>query len=202
METRRLRIVDAAMTLFSERGFDNVSTAEVAAAAGVTEKTVFNHFGRKEDIVFYRSDSMIQVMEQTIRDRHQHPGVPIIELLRELTHRQIDLRDNISDELRKFTAITAASPTLERRRLLALNSDAELVRDALLEEKPELGAGGLATALGYILASIHWATLTELGNAVTRGVSIDAACATAHAAVDRGYEILRSGFGSSTIEDL
>jgi AcrR family transcriptional regulator len=50
-ETKKLRtrreISDRAMQLFALRGFDRVTVAEVAAAAGVSEKTVFNYFPTK-----------------------------------------------------------------------------------------------------------------------------------------------------------
>jgi AcrR family transcriptional regulator len=48
-QTRRL-IADTARRLFAERGFDAVTVAEVARAADVAEKTVFNYFARKEDL--------------------------------------------------------------------------------------------------------------------------------------------------------
>jgi AcrR family transcriptional regulator len=47
----RARISDTAMRLFLERGFDQVTVAEVAAAADVSEKTVFNYFATKEELV-------------------------------------------------------------------------------------------------------------------------------------------------------
>ncbi|MCP9970163.1 TetR/AcrR family transcriptional regulator [Actinomadura madurae] len=50
-ETRE-RIAAAAMELFAEHGFHAVPVSEVARAAGVTEKTVFNHFATKEDLVY------------------------------------------------------------------------------------------------------------------------------------------------------
>src|SRR5436305_1921691 len=49
--TRR-EIAGSAMQLFAQRGFDHVTVAEVAAAAGVSEKTVFNYFPTKEDLFF------------------------------------------------------------------------------------------------------------------------------------------------------
>jgi AcrR family transcriptional regulator len=57
-ERKKLRtheaIVAAAMKLFTERGFDSVTVAEVARAADVSEKTVFNYFPTKEDLVVHR----------------------------------------------------------------------------------------------------------------------------------------------------
>ena len=40
----------AARTLFMKKGFDAVTVAEIAEAADVSEKTVFNHFATKEDL--------------------------------------------------------------------------------------------------------------------------------------------------------
>ena len=42
--------------LFLERGYDTVTVAEVARAAGVSSVTVFNHFPRKEDLFLDRTD--------------------------------------------------------------------------------------------------------------------------------------------------
>ena len=46
-ETKR-RLVDAALGLFAERGFEGATTAQIAALAGVAEKTLFANFGSKE----------------------------------------------------------------------------------------------------------------------------------------------------------
>ncbi|WP_422935646.1 TetR/AcrR family transcriptional regulator [Sinomonas sp. P47F7] len=51
LETRQ-RIVDAALNLFDERGFERVPVAEIARAANVSEATVFNYFPSKEDLVY------------------------------------------------------------------------------------------------------------------------------------------------------
>ncbi|MGW1429309.1 TetR family transcriptional regulator [Streptomyces sp. NPDC002431] len=47
-------VSDAAIALFLERGFDQVSVAEVAAAAGISKPTLFRYFPAKEDLALHR----------------------------------------------------------------------------------------------------------------------------------------------------
>ncbi|MFF9174178.1 TetR/AcrR family transcriptional regulator [Streptomyces sp. NPDC014793] len=47
-------VSDTAVRLFLERGFDAVSVAEVAAAAGISKPTLFRYFPAKEDLVLHR----------------------------------------------------------------------------------------------------------------------------------------------------
>jgi AcrR family transcriptional regulator len=49
-DATRARIVEAAMELFLERWFDDVTLRDVAAAAGVALQTVVNHFGTKDGL--------------------------------------------------------------------------------------------------------------------------------------------------------
>jgi TetR/AcrR family transcriptional regulator len=44
-------IIDATVTLMSERGIEGTTTAEIARHAGVTEKTLFRYFPSKNDLV-------------------------------------------------------------------------------------------------------------------------------------------------------
>jgi AcrR family transcriptional regulator len=48
----RDRIVTAAYELFAAKGFESVTVNELAASAGVSVQTLFNHFGSKEEIFF------------------------------------------------------------------------------------------------------------------------------------------------------
>ncbi len=49
-DERREQICRIAMSLFSERGFSGTTTKEIAAAAGVSEATVFKHFSNKDEL--------------------------------------------------------------------------------------------------------------------------------------------------------
>jgi AcrR family transcriptional regulator len=67
-QTRQL-LADTARRLFTERGFENVSVAEIARAADVSAPTVFNYFPSKEDLVFSGLESFEHELLQAISDR-------------------------------------------------------------------------------------------------------------------------------------
>jgi AcrR family transcriptional regulator len=50
-EARR-RLQEAALDLYAQRGYDATTTAEIAARAGVTERTYFRHFADKREVLF------------------------------------------------------------------------------------------------------------------------------------------------------
>ncbi|MDE3177201.1 MAG: helix-turn-helix transcriptional regulator, partial [Pseudomonadota bacterium] len=51
-EDSRRRLQKAAFDLFEERGYDQTTAAEIAARAGVTERTFFRHFPDKKEVLF------------------------------------------------------------------------------------------------------------------------------------------------------
>jgi AcrR family transcriptional regulator len=67
-KTRQL-IADTARRLFAEQGFDQVTVAEIARAAEVSEPTVFNYFPTKEDLVYQRMEAFQEEMLAAIRNR-------------------------------------------------------------------------------------------------------------------------------------
>ena len=63
----REAIAAAAFDLFTERGFDGVTVAEVARRADVSEATVFNHFPTKEDLIYARLEAFETALLEAIR---------------------------------------------------------------------------------------------------------------------------------------
>jgi AcrR family transcriptional regulator len=51
-ERQRRRILDAAETLFDERGIDRVTMAEITLASGLRASTMYQYFSNKDDIVW------------------------------------------------------------------------------------------------------------------------------------------------------
>jgi TetR/AcrR family transcriptional regulator, fatty acid metabolism regulator protein len=51
-KTRKDRIMDAALRIFAEKGFQNTTITEISKAASVSEATIYEYFGTKEDLLF------------------------------------------------------------------------------------------------------------------------------------------------------
>jgi AcrR family transcriptional regulator len=63
----RRRLQDAALELYGERGFAEVTAAEVAAHAGLTERTFFRHFADKKEILFGDETRLAETIADAVR---------------------------------------------------------------------------------------------------------------------------------------
>jgi AcrR family transcriptional regulator len=78
-QTREL-VRGTARRMFAERGYENVTIADIAAAADVAVQTVFNHFATKEELFFDGRTPWVTGMAAAVRDRD--PSVPPLTALR------------------------------------------------------------------------------------------------------------------------
>ncbi|MCX7828073.1 MAG: TetR/AcrR family transcriptional regulator [Thermanaerothrix sp.] len=72
MNQTKERILSAALKLFAQRGYDAVSTADIASSVGLTKGALYKHFKNKEDIL----NSVVARMEELDRERARDKGVP------------------------------------------------------------------------------------------------------------------------------
>ena len=115
-QTRR-HIAETARRLFSERGFEHVTIAEVAEAADVAVQTVFNYFPTKEDLVYWRLSSFEDDLLTAVRERG--PGHSAIEAFQGFLFAQPGLLGKhdpeAREELTSFTRMIVDSPALRAR---------------------------------------------------------------------------------------
>ena len=68
----RGRLEQAAFELFTERGFEQTTVAEIAERAGLTERTFFRYFADKREVLFAGADAL---QELFVSRRRRRPGV-------------------------------------------------------------------------------------------------------------------------------
>lgn len=130
----RQTISDAATRLFWERGFDQVTVDEIAAAAEVGRMTVFNYFPRKEDMFFDRDKEGRELLREALRQRD--PSVSPIETLRLLAYRLVAERApyvEFSAESQNFIKTIEGSETLKARARAIRDELAQVIALALSE---------------------------------------------------------------------
>jgi AcrR family transcriptional regulator len=115
-QTRQL-LSDTARRLFGERGFEQVSIAEIAREADVSEQTVFNYFPSKEDLVYSGLEVFEGQLLAAIRERPA--GQSVIAAFAEFVLEPRGLfaadDDETTRELVALTRMIARSPALLAR---------------------------------------------------------------------------------------
>jgi AcrR family transcriptional regulator len=134
-ETRE-RIASVARDLFLERGFEHVTVAEVARAADVAQKTVFNYFPTKEDLFYWRMESWEEELFEAIRSRA--PGESVLTAFGRFLTAQRGLLGKHDPEAREqleaITRLILDSPSLRAREEQVLAGYTESLAALLAEE--------------------------------------------------------------------
>ena len=192
-ESKKLRtrqeIADQAMQLFATRGFDHVTVAEVAAAAGVSDKTVFNYFPTKEDLCFDEVPRREAALVEAIRSREA--GESILAALRRL---QLgECARLCSPGFAIFARIIEESPALQAKELEVMARFVHVLTEALqselrLDERDARIAAGL-------LVSVHRQFFRAARKQALAGKHGPAAVRRLRADLERAYQLLEHGLG-------
>jgi AcrR family transcriptional regulator len=196
----RTAIADAALPLFLERGFDQVTVAEVARHAGVSTNTVFNYFPTKEDLFFGRQAEVEGHLATLVRNRA--PSACPVETIRDdlLTAlRHDDPALGLHADAPRFWQVIHDSTALRaREREISERAEAVLAT-ALAEHPPNTSTGpnqgnhSMFRLLAGAIAGTHRAALRELQQRILTGEPpINARDSVATAAA-QAFDLLCSG---------
>jgi AcrR family transcriptional regulator len=138
-ERTRQLIADTAWRLFADRGFEQVTVAEVARQAEVAVATVFNYFPTKEDLFFFRLDAFGAYLVDAVATRAA--GEPVLVAFRRHLLEsggllaQVEAGDlQALERLRTVSRVIAASPALQVREQQAFARTADALAARLAAE--------------------------------------------------------------------
>ena len=192
-QTREL-LAETARRLFTERGFERVSVAEIAREADVSEKTVFNYFPTKEDLVYWRLETFEEELLEAIRSRAEG--------------------ESVLDAFGRFVAAPRgmlASPDEATRERLAALSRMIASSPALLAREQQIFAGYTDSLAALIavetessgiepwvaanaMMGVHRALVSYARERIVAGADAEALARDVREEADRALALLAEGF--------
>ncbi|MBS0360360.1 MAG: TetR family transcriptional regulator [Proteobacteria bacterium] len=145
----RGRLQAAAWALYAERGYDRTTTAEIAARAGVTERTFFRYFPDKREVAFDGSAEFMASFTDAIAAAPAGLG-PMEVLLRAFRSMEPMLADNRAvNEPRQ--AVIGATPALRERQSAKAAAMTAALTQALRDRGVEAKLAALSAQTGMAL---------------------------------------------------
>jgi AcrR family transcriptional regulator len=187
----RTRIADAALRLFAEKGFDRTTVAEVAEAADVSVKTVFNYFPAKEDLFFDRADEVERRWLDAVADRE--PGESVLAGLRRRALYRFE--DHPNGPTSQFRRVMAGSAALQGRgqQMWAAHEDAIAVALAELLGLPP--ADPTARILSHQALAVHPLALRMAEQWADEGLSGGEVKSRVLELINRAFDLMEKGIG-------
>ncbi|MGD1049885.1 MAG: TetR family transcriptional regulator [Solirubrobacteraceae bacterium] len=142
----RGRLEQAALALYSERGYAQTTVAEIAERAGLSERTFFRYFVDKREVLFWGAGTLAELMVDAVAAA---PGdAPPLDAVTAA----LDAAAGVLAERREFArrrqAIIAANAELQERELIKLAAIAAALAGTLRERGVGEPAASLAAEAG------------------------------------------------------
>lgn len=127
----RAELMDAALRLFSEHGFDRVTIDDIADEVEVSPRTFFRYFASKEEVVFADTDDYLETLRAILRERpaDEAPLVAVRTAIFGLVRHHESDRDSIFRRVR----IAAETPSLQAHGLQRQAQWSEAIAGSLYE---------------------------------------------------------------------
>ena len=159
----RERLNGAALELYAGKGFEETTVAEIAQAAGLTERTFFRYFADKREVLFAGSELLEQRF--VVGAAAASEGSSPIEVV---TAAVAASADYFPDERRDYSRLRAtiinANPQLMERELRKMSSLATALTAALAARGTPEPAATLAAQTGVTVFRVSFAQWIADGN--------------------------------------
>jgi AcrR family transcriptional regulator len=193
-ERTRQLIADTALRLFADRGFDQVTVAEVAREAEVAESTLFNYFPTKEDLFFSQMEAFETRLVVAVRDRP--PGESALSAFQRIV---LDgtarlAADQVADLIAQAARLIARSPALQAREREVVARATEALASVIAAETKSGKDAVEPWALAGSLLCVQRALVRHVRARVLAGRRGPGLAADAKAQTKRAFALLEKGF--------
>ncbi len=155
----RGRLELAALELFVERGFEQTTVAEIAARAGLTERTFFRYFADKREVLFSGSETLQDLLVNAVAAAPESTAP--IDAVAEAVEAAAALLQERREYARQRRSVIVANPELQERELIKLARLAAAIAGALRDRGVPEPAASLTAEAGIAVFKVgfeRWAT--------------------------------------------
>jgi AcrR family transcriptional regulator len=159
------RLQEAAVELYAEHGYEQTTVAEIAARAGLTERTYFRHFADKREVLFHGSQMLQDALASAVEAAPA--GEPPLDAIAYGLRRIGSFFDERRPHSLQRHAIVRSSPELQEREMMKRGSLVAALTDVLERRGVEPGVAALAAESG--ISVFHLAYERWVADAQSRG---------------------------------
>ncbi len=157
------RLEQAALELFTEHGYDRATVAEIAARAGLTERTFFRYFADKREVLFSGAAAGRELLVATVAQTSASAGpIDAVTAALEAVGARLQERRRFAQ---RRQSILAANAELRERELIKLASWAAALADALCGRGVGRPAARLTAEIGIAVFRIAFDRWIDDANA-------------------------------------
>jgi len=146
------RLAQAALELYSERGFAQTTVAEIAKRAGLTERTFFRHYADKREVLFSGGGVWGERIVRALDDAP--PSLSAVDAVGAAIEAGATLLQDRRDYARRRQAIITANAELQERERIKLASLASALADGLRRRGVNDPGASLAAEMGIAVFRI------------------------------------------------
>ncbi|BCJ34095.1 TetR family transcriptional regulator [Actinocatenispora thailandica] len=163
-EAARRRLLQAALELFTERGFDQTPVEAIAARAGVTERTFYRHFADKREMFFDRETELRDLLVAAVAAVPH--GTKALPTLRAAFHESVPLFERNRPLTEPGARLIEQTPALRERSLAKHALLVGALTDALRARGVDARTAPLCAQVGmdaFTIATHRWMQDPSLG---------------------------------------
>jgi AcrR family transcriptional regulator len=155
------RLVQAALELYVERGFEQTTVAEIAKLAGLTERTFFRYFGDKREVLFWGAGALQELLVSAIATAPKTEA-PIATIRSAIEAAGAVFQERREGSLLRQSVI-ALNTELQERELIKLASLAAAMAEGLRQRGVAEPGASLTAEAGIAVLKIAFERWVKAG---------------------------------------
>jgi AcrR family transcriptional regulator len=163
------------LELFAERGFEQTTVTDIAARAGVTERTFYRHFGDKREVLFDGGADLQDHLTRTAGERAAAGDPPLIAVATAFDRASHDVFGDLLEFARRRSAVIVAHPELAERETGKMAKIAQALAGTLGAAGADPGRAQVAAESGVAVFRVAFARWVAAGNTTPLAELLDQA---------------------------